>query len=89
MSAPNEGLNEDHLSSKEDKIAFIKQSGHYSKPEELDLKSEDEINQIYATVEKISQQKKNPGVDLGSSFDKFKSKLQEIIKEVIDEINNG
>ena len=30
-----------------------------------------------------------PGVDLGRSFDKFKSMLEEIVREVIDEIADG
>lgn len=90
-----DSLDEDHMDTKEDKINFILQSGNYkSTPEELATKSDQEIDIIYQTVEKINQDRANSSsssssnLNLGSSFDKFKNKLKEIIDEVLQENEN-
>ena len=52
---------------------------------ELNLK--DAIDQV--TGRKIAKSSFRPGVDLGKSFDKFKSTLEEIVREVINETFDG
>jgi len=73
----------EHIYDREGQIEFIEKSGNYNGT--LDDKSDEEIQKIYDTVERISLQKKNSGVDLGASFDKFKSQLREVIRKVINE----
>jgi len=52
---------------------------------ELNLK--DAIDQV--TGRKVANKSFRPGVDLGKSFDKFKSSLEEIVREVINETFDG
>jgi hypothetical protein len=52
---------------------------------ELNLK--DAIDQV--TGRKVANKSFRPGVDLGKSFDKFKSTLEEIVREVIAETFDG
>jgi len=52
---------------------------------ELNLK--DAIDQV--TGRKVANKSFRPGVDLGKSFDKFKSTLEEIVREVINETFDG
>jgi hypothetical protein len=40
-------------------------------------------------TKKFSKPSFRPGVDLGASFDKFKSTLEEIVREVINETFDG
>lgn len=92
-----EGLNEDHITDREDQIDFINQSGHYKGS--LNGKSDEEIQKIYDTVEKIAKQrgeyqngeykfnKSNRGpVSSGEAVAKF---LMRKIKEIIHEIYDG
>ena len=52
---------------------------------ELNLK--DAIDQV--TGRKVASKSFRPGVDLGKSFDKFKSSLEEIVREVLSEMQSN
>ena len=52
---------------------------------ELNLK--DAIDQV--TGRKVANKSFRPGVDLGKSFDKFKSSLEEIVREVLSEMQSN
>jgi len=86
-----ENLEEDHAFDRESQIDVIKKSGHYG-ADDLDSKSDEEIQKIYNNIEKLLKQKQSgikAGVDLGSSFDKFKAQLEEIVREVLAEMQSN
>lgn len=80
-----EGLNEDHAFDRESQIEFIKNSGRFQG--NLDNKSDEFIEKLYKSLEDSSN--KMSSVDLGGSFDKFKSSLEEVVREVVNEYFDG